>query len=124
MAVGGVDWDANKRRPKLLLVTNGTIDQIAEDFRAAKGLTGFFTINISDIIRRLRARARAAGIDLGHAFFFAPEGVKRERNARIARLRKEKRKFAIAKARGRRQDIVAVSRLKNASYPLETRGKA
>jgi hypothetical protein len=112
MAVGGVDWDANKRRPKLLLVTNGTIDQIAEDFRAAKGLTGFFTINISDIIRRLRARARAAGIDLGHAFFFAPEGVKRERNARIA------------KARGRRQDIVAVSRLKNASYPLETRGKA
>jgi hypothetical protein len=133
MAVGGVGWDDKKRRPRLHLVTNGTVDQIAEDFRITKDLTGFFTINISEILRRLRARAHTAGIDLRHAFFFPPEdprfdemlmSVKRERNARIARLRKEKSKFAATKARGRRQDIVAVSRLKDARYSLEMRGIA
>ena len=47
--------------------------------------------------------------------------IKRERDERLARLRKNKRKLAIAKARGHRQDIVAVPRLKDANYPLELR---
>ena len=128
MAVGGVGWDAAKKGPKLLLVTHGTLDQITEDFRNTKDLVGFFTVNISDIIRRLRARAQAAGIDLSRPFFFPPDDprfdqiltqVKREWDARIARLRRDKKKFAAAKARGRRQDIAAVPRVKNVNYPLE-----
>jgi hypothetical protein len=127
MAVGEVGWDAAKKGPKLLLVTHGTLDQIVEDFRAIKDLVGFFTVNISDIIRRLRARAHAAGIDLGRALFFPPNDprfdqilmqVKRERDGRIARLRRDKKKFAAMKARGRRQDITAVPRVQNVGIRL------
>lgn len=128
MAVGGVGWDAAKKGPKLLLVTHGTLDQINQDFRATKDLVGYFTINVSDIIRRLRTRARAAGIDLSRPFFFPPNDpqfhevitqVKRERDARISRLKRDKKKFAAAKARRRRQDISAVPRVKNINYALE-----
>jgi hypothetical protein len=127
MAVGGVGWDAAKKGPKLLLVTHGTLDQINQDFRGTKDLVGFFTVNISDIIRRLRTRARAAGIDLSRPFFFPPDDprfddiltqVKRECDARIARLRRDKKKFATAKARGRSQDIAAAPRVKNVNYQL------
>ena len=130
VAVGGVGWDATKRRPTSLVVTNGTVGQIADDFRSMKDLAGFFTVNISDIIRRLRARAHAAGIDLDRAFFFPPGDprfdemrtrVKRERDARIARLRRAKKKLAIMKERRRREDIVAVPRLKTGTYPVEMR---
>jgi hypothetical protein len=125
IAVGGVGWDAAKKSPKLLLVTNGTVDQIAQDFRDSTDLVGFFTVNISDIIRRLRARAHAAGIDLSRPFFFAPEDprfdqiltqVRRERDARIARLRRDKKKFAATKARNRRQDIAPLPRVRDANY--------
>lgn len=128
MAVGGVGWDDAKKRPKLLVVTNGTVAQIAEDFGSTQDLVGFFSINVSDIIRRLRVRAQAAGIDLGRPFFFSHDDprfakiltqVKRERDARIARLRRDKRRFAYVKARGRRQDIISVPRIKNVDYPLE-----
>jgi hypothetical protein len=127
MAVGGVGWDAAKKSPNLLLVTNGTVDQIAEDFRSTTNLVGYLTINISDIIRRLRTRAHMAGIDLSRPFFFSPDDprfneiltrVKRERDARIARLRRDKKKFAAAKARGRRQDIVAAPRVQNVNYQI------
>jgi hypothetical protein len=58
MAVGVVGGDnIAKERTKACVVTHGTLDQAAEDFRDTKVLTGFFTINVSDIIRRLRARA-------------------------------------------------------------------
>jgi hypothetical protein len=125
MAVGGVGWDATKKSPKLLLVTNGTVDQLAQDFRSTANLVGFFTVNISDIIRRLREQADAIGIDLTRPFFFPPDDprfnemltrVKRERDARIARLRRDKKKFAAAKARGRRQDIAAAPRVKDINY--------
>jgi hypothetical protein len=131
MAVGGVGWDAAKKGPKLLMVTHGTLDQITGDFRDTKDLVGYFTINITDIIRRLRARAHKAGIDLSRPFFFPPDDprfdqiltqVKRERDARIARLRRDKKKFAAAKARGRRQDIAALPRVKNVNYPLAMEG--
>lgn len=127
MAVGGAGWDATKKSPKLLLVTHGTLDQLTSDFRGIKDLVGFFTVNISDIIRRLRARAQVVGIDLSSPFFFPPDDprfdqiltrVKRERDARIARLRRDKKKFAAAKVRTRRQDIAVLPRVKNAKYPL------
>jgi len=131
MAVAGVGWDAAKKSPKLLLVTHGTLNQIAEDFRDMGDLVGFFTVNITDIIRRLRTRAHAAGIDLTRPFFFPPNDprfdqilaqVKRERDTRIARLRRDKKKFAATKARGRGQDITGVRRVKNVNYPLEMEG--
>jgi hypothetical protein len=127
-AVGGVGWDAAKKAAKLLVVTHGTLEQIAEDFRRMNELAGFFTVNMSDIVRRLRARAHAVGVDLGRPFFFPPNDprfdqilmqVKRERDARIARLRRDKKKFAAVKARSRRQNVAAVPRVKNLSYPLE-----
>ena len=129
LAVGGVGWDVSKKSAKLLLVTHGTVDDIAQDFRSTPHVVGFFTVNISDIIRRLRARAHTAGIDLSRPFFFPPNDprfnemltrVRRERDARIARLRRDKKKFAAAKARGRRQDIVAAPRVKDVTYQLAT----
>jgi len=131
MGVGGVDWDSAKKRPNLLLVTQGGLDQISQDFRDQKKLVGFFTINISDIIRRLRARAQEAGVDLSGPFFFRPDDpqfaqiltqVKRERDARIARLRRDKKKFALAKARSSRKDIAAPPRMKAVKYPLCLQG--
>ena len=133
MAVGGIGWDSAKRRPATLVVTNGTANQIAQDFASTKNLAGFFTVNVTDIIQRLRARAHAAGIDLRHAFFFGPEdprfheiltAVKRERDGRLERLRRDKIKLANARTRSRRRDIVAVSRLENAKYPIEMQGIA
>jgi hypothetical protein len=127
MGVAGVGWDAQKSSPKSLLVTNGTADQIGQDFRDTAEVVGFFTVNISDIIRRLRTRAHAAGIDLSRPFFFPPDDprfneiltrVKRERDARVARLRRDKKKLAVAKARGRREDILAAPRVKDITYQL------
>lgn len=128
LAVGGVCWDAAKKSPRLLQVTHGTLRQIAEDFRGTKDVVGYFAVNVSDIIRRLRDRARAVGIDLGRPFFFAPEDpqfhqiltqVRRELDARIARLRGDKKKSALAKAHGRRSDINMVPRvMSSANYPF------
>ena len=73
LAVGGIRWDAAKKGPELLVVTHGTLDQITKDFRGTKDLVGFFTVNISDIIRRLRERGQRAGIDLSRPFFFPPD---------------------------------------------------
>jgi len=122
MAVGAAGWDDEKKRPKRLLVTHGTLAQIAGDFRDEKDLVGHFTVNISDIIRRLRSRAQAVGIDLDRAFFFPPDDprfdqiltqVKRERDGRIARLRRAKKKLAAVKAQRQRSDIAAMPRVKN-----------
>ena len=95
MAVGGAEFDAARNGPRRLLVTHGTLEQIAAVFRGVEDLVGFFNINISDIIRRLRARAQAVGIDLERPFFFPPDDprfdqiltqVERERE-RDARMR-------------------------------------
>jgi hypothetical protein len=127
VAVGKVGWDVSKKSPKLLLVTNGTVDEIAQDFGSTSNVVGFFAVNISEIIRRLRAKAVAAGIDLSRPFFFSPSDprfneiltrVRRERDARIARLKRDKKKFAAAKARDRRQDIVAAPRVKDINNQL------
>jgi hypothetical protein len=126
MAVGGVDWDDAKKGPTSLIVTNGTFDDIKSDFGKTKDLAGFFTVNVSDIIRRLRIKAQAAGINLSGPFFFAPDDprfeqiltqVKREWEARIARLRRDKKKLAVAKRHRRHANIAEPSRVKDVNYP-------
>jgi hypothetical protein len=130
MAVGGVGWDPEKKGPKLLLVTNGTLDQIRGDFAGTKDLVCYYAVNVSDIIRRLRARAHAIGIDLIRPFFFPPDDprfdqilnqVKRERDLRVARLRRDRKKFAAAKAQRRHQDIDELPRVRDLKYPTVMR---
>jgi hypothetical protein len=127
VAVGRAGRDASMRSPERLLVTHGTLDRIAADFLDINDLVSYFTVNISDIIRRLRARAQAVGINLDGAFFFPPDDprfdqiltqVKRERDARIARLRRTKKKHAAAMVRGRRHDIRELPRVRNINYPI------
>ena len=126
MAVAGIGWDEANKGPKHLVLTNGTMDQIHTDFQGTKDLVGYFTVNISDIIRRLRAKAQAVGIDLSRPFFFPPDDprfdqiltqVKRERDARIARLRRDKKKFEAAKARGRSRHIAELPQVRDLNYP-------
>jgi hypothetical protein len=127
MTIGGVGWDAAKKSAKSLVVTNGTLEQIARNFKNLLKLVGSVAVNISDIIRRLRTRAHTAGIDLSRPFFFLPDDprlneiltrVKRERDARIVRLKGDKKKLAAATAWRRRQDIVEALRPKEISEQL------
>jgi hypothetical protein len=120
-AMGAVGWDDSERRPLQILVTNGTTDQIMSDLHDASSV---IAVNITDIIARLRARARTAGIDLSQPFFFPPEHERfsqiitefeQEREARIARLRRSKKKFRRHQELMSRQDIRAIPRLKDAS---------
>jgi hypothetical protein len=118
--MGAVGWDDSKRRPELILVTNGTSEQIMSDLHGASSV---IAVNITDIIARLRAKARTAGIDLSQPFFFPPEHerfsqiiteFKQEREARIARLRRNKNKLRRHRTLMSRQDIKAVARLRDA----------
>jgi hypothetical protein len=118
-AMGLVGWDDHERRPREILVTNGATEQIMSDLQDASFV---LAVNITDIIARLRAKARTAGIDLSQPFFFPPEHerfsqiiteFKQERAARIARLRRSK-KFRRHQALMSRQDIKAVARLRDA----------
>jgi hypothetical protein len=116
----GLVRDSNERRPSEIWVTNGTLEQIMSDLRAASSI---IAINITDIIARLRAKAHAVGVDLSQPFFFPPEHerfsqiiteFKQEREARIARLRRNKNKLRRHQALMSRQDIKAVARLRDA----------
>ena len=118
-AMGLVGRNNDERRPREIWVTNGTIEQIMSDLRDASSV---IAINITDIIARLRAKARAAGIDLSQPFFFPPEHerfsqiiteFKQEREARIARLRRNKNKLRRHEAMMRGQNIQAVARLRD-----------
>ena len=120
-AMGLVVRNNDERRPREIWVTNGTIEQIMSDLRDASSV---MAVNITDIIARLRAKARAAGIDLSQPFFFPPEHerfsqiiteFKQEREARIARLRRNKNKFRRHQALMSRQDIKAVARVESSS---------
>jgi hypothetical protein len=126
MAVGGIGWDEAKKGPKLLVLTNGRLDQIYNDFRGNRDLVGYFTVNVSDIVRRLRAKAQAVGINLRAPFFFPPDDprfeqiltqVQRERDERIARLRRDKKKWAAAKRQQRREHIAEPPHLAGVNYP-------
>jgi hypothetical protein len=117
-AMGLVGRDNNERHPREIWVTNGTLEEITSDLRDASSV---IAVNITDIIERLRAKARAAGIDLSQAFFFPPEHERysqiitefeQERESRVARLRRSKKKFRRHQELTSRQDIRAVPRLK------------
>jgi ethanolamine ammonia-lyase small subunit len=86
------------------LVTNGTTEQIMSDLHDASSV---IAVNITDIIARLRAKARTAGIDLSQPFFFPPEHERfsqiiteftQEREARIVRLRRSKKNSGATKS--------------------------
>jgi DNA-binding protein H-NS len=113
-------FGGDERRPREIRVTNGTMEQITSDLRDASSM---IAVNITDIIAGLRAKGRAAGIDLSQPFFFPPEHerfsqiiaeFKEEREARIARLRRIKKKLRRHQALMSRQDIKAVARLRDA----------
>jgi hypothetical protein len=78
----------------------------------------------------LRAKAQVAGINLSGPFFFPPGDprfeqiltqVKREWEARIARLRRDKKKLAVAKRHRRHTNIAEPSRVKDMNYPTVMR---
>src|SRR5258708_3731072 len=58
-AMGLVDWDHRERRAREILVTNGTFEQITSDLQHVSAV---MAVNITDILARLRTKARAAGI--------------------------------------------------------------
>jgi hypothetical protein len=120
-AMGVIGWDSDKRRPREIWVTNGTSEQIMSDLRDASSV---IAVNISDILARLRDKARTAGIDLSQPFFFPPNHerfsqifteFKQEREARVARLQRNKKKLRRQEAVMSRQNIKLVSRLRGAS---------
>jgi hypothetical protein len=120
-AMGLVGRNNDEKRPREIWVTNGTSEQIMSDLHGASSV---IAVNITDIIARLRAKARTAGIDLSQPFFFPPEHerfsqiiaeFKQEREARIARLRRNKNKLRRHQALMSRQDIKAVARVENSS---------
>ena len=124
-AMGTVGWDDSKKRPREILVTNGTVEQIMSDLHDASSV---IAVNVTDILKRLRDKARSAGIDLSQPFFFPPEQerfsqiiseFKQEREAQIARLRRSKKKLRRQQALMSRHDIKAVARLRDAPNSLE-----
>ena len=126
VSIGGMGWDRARKRPKLLLITNGTLISTAHDFRSPEvarigRLVGGININISDIIRRIRERAVELGIALDEPFYYAPgdfqfdriiKRVQEERDGRIRRLRADKKKSAAMRKHMRRSDIKAVHDIK------------
>ena len=116
-AMGAMGWDEAEKRPREIFVTNGTSEQIMSDLRDASAV---MAVNITDILSRLRERARIAEIDLWQPFFFPPEHERfsqiivefeHEREARIARLRRSKKKWRRHEVLMRHQDIKPVPRL-------------
>jgi hypothetical protein len=120
LAIGLVGLDDDKR-PHQIMVTHGTLAQITGDLRDSSSV---IAVNITDILTRLRAKARAAGIDLSQPFFFPPEHdrfsqiiaeFEHEREARLARLRRDKTKWRRHQALMSRPDIKPAARVQDAS---------
>ena len=118
-AMGQFGWDEQKKHPEEIVVTHGTSEQIMPDLRDA-GLV--VAVNISDSIARLRAKGRAAGIDLSQPFFFPPDHERyfqiisefeAEREARLARLRRDKKKWRLHNAFVSRDDVKLATRLRD-----------
>jgi hypothetical protein len=123
-AMGTVGWDDKKKRPHEIWVTNGTIEEINLDLHKASSI---IAVNVTDIISRLRAKARTAGIDLSQPFFFPPEHERfsqviaefiQEREARIVRLRQSKKKLRRHQQLVNRPDIKLVARLRDVPVQL------
>jgi hypothetical protein len=118
-AIGGFGWGDDKKRFRELLVTHGASEQIMTDLHGARSV---IAVNITQILARLRDKARAAGIDLSQPFFFPPEHERysqiiaefqQERDARLARLRRTNKETRHPQAMSRR-NIRAVEKLGDA----------
>jgi hypothetical protein len=97
-AIGGFGWGDEKKGFRELLLTHGANEQILSELHGARSV---IAVNVTQILARLRDKARAAGIDLSQPFFFPPEHERysqiiaefeQEREARVARLRQTKKK--------------------------------
>jgi hypothetical protein len=119
-AIGLVRSD-DHQRPHEITVTNGTFEQIISDLRDASSV---IAVNITDILARLRAKARAAGIDLSQPFFFPPDHdrfaqitaeFEHEREARLVRLRRDKKKWRRHQVLTSRPEIKPAARVRDAS---------
>jgi hypothetical protein len=115
-AIGGFGWGDDRKRFRELLVTHGASEQIMSDLRGARSV---IAVNITQILVRLRDKARAAGTDLSQPFFFPPEHERysqiiaefqQERQARVARLRRTNKETRHPQAMSR-HNIRAVERL-------------
>jgi hypothetical protein len=101
-------------QPAKYVIAHGTQDELADRFRGLRG--DGMAINLSDILRRLRANARELGIDLSQPFFFPPDDPRHAeaitefeliREERLERFRQSKKKFRVHQARLRRHSIEA-----------------
>jgi hypothetical protein len=113
-AIGGFGWADDKKRFRELLVTHGANELIMTDLQGARSV---IAVNVTQILARLRDKARAAGIDLSQPFFFPPEHERyaqiigefqQERAARLARIRRTKKKSRHPQARkSRHSDAIS-----------------
>src|SRR4029077_3102261 len=124
-AMGIFGGDDSKRRPREILVTNGTVEQITSDLHDASSV---IAVSVTDILRRLREKARAGGIDLYQPFFFPPEHerfsqiiseFKQEQETRPERLQQSKKNLRRQQPLRSRPDIKAVARLRDAPIHSE-----
>jgi len=120
----GLVLDEFGKKAKEIRITHGGAEEILADLR---GSSSIITVDIRDIVSRLRDRGRAVGVDLSGAFFYPAADPRfneviaefvEERERRVARLRRDKRKFARHKALIQRPDIKAV---KDATRPAAAR---
>jgi hypothetical protein len=119
-ALGGFIADADERRFREIWVTNGTRELVMSDLHNASAV---MAINITDILARLRIKAGAAEIDLSQPFFFPTNHERfaqivgefeQEREERMARLRRDKKKWRRHQALTSGHNIMAVPRLRDA----------
>jgi hypothetical protein len=117
-ALGLFGCNEEKKHPEEIVVTHGRSEQIMKDLRDA-GVV--IAVNITDVIARLRAKGRAADIDLSQPFFFPPNHgrylqiiseFEAEREARLARLRRDKKKWRQHNAFVSRDDVKLAARLR------------
>jgi hypothetical protein len=125
-AIGCFGWDDRKKRFSEIQVTVGVTQRIMSDL---SGASSVIAVNITDIVTRLRTKARAAGIDLSQPFFFPPDHERfsqiitefeEERRTRIARLRQNKKKWRRYLNLVDRGDIKTAAKFRNSPSQLST----
>jgi hypothetical protein len=118
-----VDWGERKTESSLYEGPRSHSDQSRQRLLGIQPVAAAKPHNVGG---RLRAKAQAVGSDLVRPFFFTPDDprfdqiltqVKRERDARIARLRRDRKKYAVAKQQQHRENIAEPPRLKEFNYP-------
>lgn len=95
-AIGGFGWGEKKRSFRELLVTHGANEQILSDLRGARAV---IAVNVTQILARLRDKARAAGIDLSQPFFFFPSTRDMPRSSPSSKRSARRASLAFAETR-------------------------